>query len=113
MEEGELFSVLQTKMDKRSSILVPQVLAKKKSEDWLDPSKAVVPTQEDLYAEFAMPPREVKLEMYKGYGNVGFSVCKGEERWRKEGGIRKGQWVDPVVYTPNNLPRCYGDDWDR
>lgn len=79
-----------------------------------DSSKAIIPVVKDPYAIFATPTGEVMIERFKGYGNSGFSQQKSEEEWKKEGGIRRGQWVDPVEYNVYNLPPwCYEKGWDK
>lgn len=63
----------------------------------------------DPFAKFDVPLREVLDAHFRRYGNPDFSEHKFEREWRKVGGIRKGKWVDPITYTPNNLPLwCYG-----
>lgn len=80
-----------------------------KSKDWFDSSKAVV---QDPYLDFAPLSQEEFTRRFKGFGDVKYTEQKFEDRWRKEGGIKKAKWVEPDRYTPYNLPHySYDANW--
>lgn len=61
----------------------------------------------DTYLEFAPLPQEEHNRRFQGFNDVNFSEKKSQEARRKNGGVYKGQWVEPEVYTPQNLPPWY------
>lgn len=92
-------------LEVNDQLLLPRGPSKSKSGDCFDASKAVV---KDPYADFAPLSTKVFMERFKGISDVSFSKHKSDERWKKEGGMRMGKWIEPVVYTPHNLPHHLG-----
>lgn len=66
----------------------------------------------ETYPEFAPISKEGYERRFKGLNDVNVSEKKSYETWRREGGIYKGQWVEPEIYTLQNLPSwCYETNW--